>query len=109
MTLPIDFSTDADVFDGLQNVAVQLPDAGEPMTAAALKRPITLRELELSNGLYLPGDVRWHFSATGLSQSPVVGTLITESDGRTWSVIEMEGAVFGARYTCTARSVGGSP
>lgn len=107
MTLPIDFSADADVFDGLQPVTVQLPDDSEPLSVAALKRPITLRELELSNGLYLPGDVRWHFSATGLAQEPVVGTLLTEADGRTWSVIDMEGAVFGARYTCTARAVGG--
>ena len=108
MSLPLDFSTDADVFDGLQPVTLQPPDDGEPVVASALKRPITLRELELSNGLYLPGDVRWHFSATGLIQEPIVGTLITEADGRTWSVVEMEGAVFGARYTCTARSVGGS-
>jgi hypothetical protein len=106
MTLPLDFSNDADVFDGRQPVTVQLPEADEPLALVVLKRPITLRELELSNGLYLPGDVRWYFSATGLTQAPVVGTLITEVDGRTWSVIDVAGAVFGARYTCTARSVG---
>ena len=109
MSLPLDFTDDAAVFDGLQTVMVQLPESEETVEVSALKRPITLRELELSNGQYLPGDVRWHFAATSLAEAPIVGALIVESDGRTWSVVDSEHAVFGGRYTCTARPVGGAP
>ena len=100
-----DFSADAAVFDGRQSVTVEPPDAAVPFTIDALKRPVTLREMELSGGLYLPGDVRWHFAAPSLEAEPIVGTLITENDGRVWSVIDLEATVFGGRRTCTARLV----
>lgn len=106
LAMPFNFGSDASVFDGLQTVTVQAPDAEEGFTAQALKRPVTLRELELSNGIYLPGDVRWHFASADLEADPVVGTLIVESGGRTWSVVERDASVFGTRHTCTARYLG---
>lgn len=105
MSLPLDLSGDAEVFDGLQLVTVELPDAAGSFSALALKRPLTLREIELSAGSLLPGDVRWHFSAADLPATPIVETLITEADGRVWTVIIAAAAVFGGRRTCTARVV----
>jgi len=92
-------------FDGRQPVTVLVPDAEEGASVLGLKRPLTLRELELSHGAYLPGDVRWHFVAADLEDSPTVGTLITEADGRVWSVVDLDAGVFGGRCTCTARLV----
>ena len=107
--MPFEFQMgdDAAVFDGLETVALLRPGDEEATTAVALKRPLTLRELELSGGAYLPGDVRFHFSAAALVEEPMVGTVITDGDGRTWTVIEMDDGVLGARCTCTARPVGG--
>ena len=101
-----DYGADTNVFDGREQVTVEVPDE-DAFTAWALKRPVTERELELSGGLYMPGDVRWHFAATDLEQEPVVGTLITEAGGRVWSVIDTRDGVFGARCTCTGRLVSG--
>jgi hypothetical protein len=105
MPLPLDYGDDPTVFDGRQEVSVEVPEAAEAFSAWALKRPIALRELELSGGSLLPGDVRWHFAADELEDEPVVGTLVTESGGRVWSVIEYETRAFNARVTCTARLV----
>jgi hypothetical protein len=107
MTLVPDYGADPNVFDGRQQVNVEVPEAEEGFTAWALKRPVTERELELSGGLYMPGDVRWHFAATSLEEEPVVGTLISETGGRVWSVIDVQDGVFGARCTCTSRLVSG--
>lgn len=104
--MPFNFGSDASVFDGLQTVTVQVPNAEEGFAAQALKRPVTLRELELSNGLLLPGDVRWHFASTDLTAEPVVGTQIIEASGVTWSVVDRDDGVFGTRRTCTARYLG---
>jgi hypothetical protein len=101
-----DFSADLTMFDGRQTVTVEVPDA-EPFMTDALKRPVTLREMELSGGLYQPGDVRWHFAAPSLAAEPIVGTLISESGGCVWSVIDSQATVFGGRQTCTARLVAG--
>lgn len=98
------YRTDTSVFDGRQAVTIALPDV-EPFTALGLKRPVTNREMEISGGLYMPGDVRWHFVAASLEAAPIVGSLIIETDGRVWSVIDLAATIFGGQQTCTTRLV----
>lgn len=107
MTIDPDFTNDCGLFDGRQAVTLRLPASSDDAAAAGLKRPLTQRELELSGGAYLPGDVRWHFEAACLTIEPIVGTQIVEADGRTWVVVGRSDGVFGSRCTCTARPVGG--
>src|SRR5436190_23774575 len=99
------YRTDTSVFDGRQAVTIALPETDEPFTALGLKRPVTTREMEVSGGLYMPGDVRWHFVAASLEAVPIVGSLITETDGRVWSVIDLTATIFGGQQTCTTRLV----
>lgn len=104
--MPFEFEPDASVFDGLRTVTVQVPDAAEGFAAQALKRPVTLHELEQSSGLLQPGDIRWHFASADLAADPVVGTLIIEAGGAKWSIVDRNVSVFGTRLTCTARFLG---
>jgi len=99
------YRNDTSIFDGRQSVTIALPETHEPFTAFGLKRPVTTREMEVSGGLYMPGDVRWHFVAASLDAAPIVGTLITESGGRVWSVVDTQATVFGGQLSCISRLV----
>lgn len=102
MTIEPNFDDDFAVFDGAQSVIPQLEGDGASAPLAGLARPLSLREIEASGGVYLPGDVRWHFDAA-VGTIPEPGTAFLDADGTSWTVLEMRNVVLGSRGSCIAR------
>ncbi|MCE9604571.1 MAG: head-tail adaptor protein [Planctomycetia bacterium] len=105
MSSSLDLSNDFAVFDGAESVVIRepRPRSGE-QTTAGLHRAVTLREIEASRGKYLAGDVRWHFPTSEVPACPVLGSTITDGEGRTWTILEANHETLGSRWRCTARA-----
>lgn len=109
MTSSLDLSNDFAVFDGAQNVVIRGPRTSSGVApaeqpTAALRRAVTVREIEASHGKYAAGDVRWHFPAAAITAAPALGSMIVDTDGRAWTILETSHETLGSRWRCTARS-----
>lgn len=104
MTIEPDFDDDFAVFDGAQEVLPVVEGDPSSTPLSGLKRPLSLREIEASGGVYQVGDVRWHFDAA-VTALPAVDDVFAEADGTQWTVVEVRSAVLGSRASCVARRV----
>jgi hypothetical protein len=98
--MPIDIN-DLDLLDGIETVTVtQAVTLTEQTVAAALKRPLSLRELEFFAGTLEPGDVKFNLPVANTSFAPDVDDVITDSDGQGWDVKAVDVLSLGTRYRC---------
>lgn len=109
MSASLDLSHDFAVFDGAQSVVVRAPRtsagaAGAEVQTAALRRSVTVREVEASRGRYTAGDVRWHLPTAQVPVAPALGSTIIDDDGRAWTIVETRHVTLGSRWCCTARA-----
>jgi len=109
MSASLDLSHEFAVFDGAQSVVVRAPRtssgaAGAELQTAALRRSVTVREVEASRGKYTAGDVRWHLPTAQVPVAPALGSLIIDDDGRAWTIVETRHQSLGSRWCCTARA-----
>jgi hypothetical protein len=80
---------------------------GSPGTVVphALRRAVTTREAAQSHGRYTASDVTWHLPTGELPESPRLGDVIADGEGRRWTVLEVQLATLGTRWRCTARDL----
>ena len=110
MALNFDPSADfAAAADGAEAVTLQRRGSapGSPGTdvAHALRRAVTTREAAESNGYYTASDVTWHLPTEELGDAPELGDVITDGDGRHWTVLEVQLATLRTRWRCATRSL----
>jgi head-tail adaptor len=107
--MPSDFdpSTDfPDVVDQLEAVTVRDVSAStNTPVASALRRAVTTREAEASEGKYTESDVVWHLPASLLASPPAVGDTITDASANVWTILEVQQAAADSRWRCVARVV----
>lgn len=109
MSASLDVSNDFAVFDGAEIVTLCEPRSSsgvEPaaVTTPALRRKLTVREIEASRGKYTASDVRWHLPDAELPTAPALGSLIVDGAGRAWTILEASRVTLGSRWSCTARA-----
>lgn len=109
MSASLDVSNDFAVFDGAETVTLHGPRTSngvEPTAVSlpALRRVLTVREVEASNGKYAASDVRWHLPDAELPNAPALGSVIVDADGRAWTILEATRVTLGSRWSCTARA-----
>ena len=59
----------------------------EEQVASALRRPVSLREIEASSGTLQHGDVKFQVPAAGLTFAPAAGDTVTD-DESDWDVLD---------------------
>jgi hypothetical protein len=92
---------DMEFLDGTETVTVtQAVTLTEQTVAGALKRPLSLRELEFFAGTLEHGDVKFNLPVSGTSFAPDVDDVITDSDGQEWDVKAVDVLSLGTRYRC---------
>jgi len=107
MTIALNVATDfVDVVDGLE--AVTFLERGGGTTQAitkALRRQISRREAEASNGKYQASDTIWHVSQTELASQPQPGATITDGEGTIWTALESSRDTLTSRWRCVCRNL----
>jgi hypothetical protein len=92
------------VVDGKQPITLHRPGGGGSLSIeAALRRAVTTREADASEGKYSTSDVVWLLPASGDNPQPQVGDRIVEAEGSWWTILASTRDVAGARWRCHAR------
>jgi hypothetical protein len=100
MTLSIDID-DLDQVDGGETITVtQAVTLTEQTVAGALKRPLSLRELEFFAGTLAHGDVKFNLPVANTEFAPDADDVITDADGQDWDVKAVDLLSLGTRYRC---------
>lgn len=108
--MPLSFDPTGDfalVTDGLTPITLRRRFTLEEYAGIqALRRAVTIREAQASNGLYTTQDVRWHFETGAVNPAPSLGDVIYE-DGQDqlWTVLAVETATLRTRYACVCRNL----
>jgi len=107
MAIEFDPSLDlAAVADGLQAVTLVRPgNSAATVVAHALCRTIRTREAQASEGQHTKSDVVWHLPASELPETPRLGDVIVDAQGRRWTVLQVRAATLGSRWRCVARDL----
>jgi len=110
MSLNFDPSTDfADMVDGTETVTLRrrgsTPGSPGTVISHALRRAVTTREAAESNGRYTASDVNWHLPAEQLSAAPRLGDVLTDADGRRWTILDVQLATLRTRWQCATRNL----
>jgi hypothetical protein len=92
---------DMDSLDGGQTVTMtQAVTLTEQTVEHALKRPLSLREIELFTGVLTYGDMKFNLPAADLDFAPDIDDVITELGGQTWDIKAVDLLALGTRYRC---------
>ncbi|HVU87347.1 MAG TPA: hypothetical protein VHD36_08495 [Pirellulales bacterium] len=106
MGVTFDPTGDMSCCDGLEAVTLrQLSGAAGGVVNGALRRQMRTSEAEASDARYLATDLVWHLPAEQLPIAPAVGSVITDSSGVRYIVLEAQRATLGARWQCRARNL----
>jgi len=110
MTLDFDPAADfAEVIDGTETVTLlrrgNTPGSPGTAVAGALRRAVTTREAAQTGGRYTASDVTWHLPVEELGDAPAVGDLLSDGQGRRWTILEVTLATRRTRWRCTARDL----
>ena len=96
---------DLEFLDGGQIVTVtQAGTLTEQTVAGALKRPLSLREIDLFAGTLTHGDAKFNLAVSETSFAPAVGDTLSDSDGRDWEIEAVDLLSFGTRYRCWCKA-----
>jgi hypothetical protein len=121
MQMTMDFDPSADLAgatDGLETVTFRRRGSGDATVIThALRRAVTTREATIHNryhtrktevptgGHYTDSDVIWHLPTEQLSDSPRLGDLIVDGEGRRWTILDVQAATLRTRWRCTTRDL----
>lgn len=95
--------------DGLATVTYEPPhqdgSAWPVQVVKALRRAVSRREIEASNGLALNSDTRWHVSCLILTGEPRIGGVIVEADDTRWTILDVARETLGSRWAMNCRNM----
>src|SRR5437016_14482984 len=95
-----------DAADGLEAVTYAALNGATTSVSGALRRRITEQEAAASGGRYTRRDVRWHLPAAQLASPPQVGATIADSQGQTWTILQVDHDPRSSRWRCWCRLLG---
>lgn len=114
--MALDISNDYLIFDGSEAITFvsvgtttvdddgSVAESGNTSTAvaSALRREVSLREVQESGGRYQVGDVWWTIPQVLLVASPKAGDRIT-AGSETWHVVEVRDSTLTSRWRTLCR------
>src|SRR5436190_842400 len=89
--------------DGLEEVTFATASGATTAVSGALRLRITEQEAVASGGRYARRDVRWHLPAAQVASPPLVGATITDGQGQTWTIFEVDHDTRSSRWRCWCR------
>lgn len=93
------------VADGLQSVTLTDRDDADQAIEHALRRAVTRRESEASNGFYSTSDVHWHLPQSEVTGEPQLGWVVTDADENEWTALAVEDQTLTDRWRLTCRNL----
>jgi hypothetical protein len=94
-------AADLEHVDATETVTLtQTATMTEKTVEHALRRPVSLREIEASGGSYARGDMKFNLPQDQTSFVPVAGDTITDAATQVWNIQEVERLALGTRYRC---------
>lgn len=106
MTLSFDPRGDFELIaDGLEKVQLRRRDGNNLPLEKCLRRQITRREVQASNGHYRYGDSVFHLSTSELDDEPRLGDAIETLDAGTFTVLSVERQTLSDRWRCVGRNL----
>lgn len=106
MTLSPHFDHDDAVFDGTEPVTLRRRGEATGLSIVrALRRAVSQRESDPSDGICRAADVRWHLPAHEVADAPTPGATIVDTAGEVWTVLSVERATLGNRFACACRNL----
>jgi hypothetical protein len=106
MTISWDPQADfLDAADGLEAVTFATSGGATTAVTGALRMRITEREAAASGRRYTQRDVRWHLPAEQVASPPQVGATITDNQGTTWTILQVDHDTRASRWRCWCRLV----
>ena len=98
-----DFSS---IVDRVETATVQRPGSSlASSTNGALRRPVTTREAENSQGEYTLSDVVWHLPAADITEPPRPADIIVDADGIRWTILAVARTAADSRWRCVCRNL----
>ncbi len=99
-------TNDLQYVDALESVSFLQPAAGTPtLITGALRRQVTTREAEATDGVYTRSDVHWHLPTSELPTAPQLGATITDSENTIWTVLAVSPTNLDANWRCQSRNL----
>lgn len=95
-----DFPGIADSTEGVTFVAA---DETATEITAALRRRVTVRDIEQSQGRFTQADTLWHLPQSELSAAPQPGEQIVDADDQTWLIFNVNQDLHDGRWRCACR------
>ncbi len=107
--MPIQFDPTGDfssVVDRVEAVTVKRPGSSQTSsTTGALRRAVTTREAQASQGEYTLSDVVWHLPAGDVTEPPRPADIIVDGDGTLWTVLDVSQTTADSRWRCVCRNL----
>lgn len=91
------------IADALQPVTFVAADDTETAIAAALRRPISRRDIAASGGRLTQADVIWHLPQSELALAPRPGERIIDGGATSWAITRVEQDTLDSRWRCICR------
>jgi len=99
-------STDlVDIVEGLEPVTLHRRGGPQTSIARALRRAVTTREPDASDGQVTLSDVHWHLPAAECPDRPSLGDALMDSAGDRWTVLAVAVSVLAGRWDCACRNL----
>ncbi len=92
-----------DAADGLEAVTLTSVSGATIAVSGALRLRITEQEAAASGGRYTRRDVRWHLPAAQVAAAPQIGATITDGQGQTWTIQQVDHDTRSSRWRCWCR------
>ena len=89
--------------DGLEAVTFTSVSGAATAVSGALRLRITEQEAAASGGRYTRRDVRWHLPAAQVASAPQIGATITDGQGQTWTIRQVDHLARSSRWRCWCR------
>lgn len=112
MTLTLSLSDDWQIFDGLETATLRdylsgsdSLTSGTALTSCVLRRNVTTKEAEASNGKYTTADVVWHVPKSQYSTQPALGGKVVDSSSVSWTILEAQYNVIRNMWRLTTRAL----
>lgn len=95
----------ADVVDGLEAVTLSVSGIADQDILKAKRFQVTNTEVEASNGQVRQGDSVWQWPASETPTRAILGSTITDGDGRVWTIIQIHKQVLSSKWSVVCREL----
>ncbi len=95
----------ADVVDGLEAATLSVSGLGDQSILNAHRNQITNAEIEASNGKARQGDTIWQWPVSETPTRPVLGSTLTDGDGRVWTILAIHKQVLSSKWSAVCREL----